>query len=170
MGKQTRIFWLFVLGLFALNPYAFGQVEDDAQINIPSESVNQAENSEGVNGNENSPVEIEETSTLRDPFWPVGYEPVPEEEAVEEDESEADEGEVDLGPVDFSGLTAEEQAIIKSQLNVGGILKQNETCMAIINNQLLKQGETLELTAGGRSYSFNVKALTPDRILLESLQ
>ena len=170
MGKQTRHFWLFVLGLFALNLYAFGQVEDGPQGSIQGESVIQAEIEEGVGNIENGTTGIVEGKVPRDPFWPVGYVPAPKEEAAEEVESVADQGEVDLGPVDYSGLTAEEQAVIKSQLNVGGILKQNEVCMAIINNQLLKQGETLELTSGSRHYSFSVKSLTPDRILLESLQ
>jgi hypothetical protein len=71
--------------------------------------------------------------------------------------------------VDFSGLSPEERELIKSQMRVGGILSQPSGCIAIINDQLLKEGDTLQIEAGGRNFEFVLKTLTTERVLLESL-
>ena len=55
------------------------------------------------------------------------------------------------GHVDYSRLSPEEQAVIKSQMVVGGILQQGDICLAIINKQLVKQGETLTFSGAEKT-------------------
>lgn len=160
MGKRTRNFLIILLGLFMGTSYGFGQVENLLEAPSPPESVAPA-----------APVDGEGVGDLegaapRDPFWPVGWQP--QEEVVEAEIEEEVEEVDDTGPIDFSGLTPEEQEVIRSTMSVGGILKQNDICIAIINNRVMRQGQTLTMEADNKHYEFLVKTLTPTRIILES--
>ena len=162
---ELRFFLRIILGVLALNLYAKGQVENVKPL-VPSPST---VNEEG-DAPARDPKDLQENGTTRDPFWPVGYSPAVE--VAEAPSSAAAEEPVDEtgGHVDFSGLSKEEQAVIKSKMVVGGILTQGTTCLAIINQQLVKEGEELSLTEGEKTYQFGVKKLTPEKILLESMQ
>jgi hypothetical protein len=112
------------------------------------------------------------TAIARDPFWPVGFRPKPSEPRVVAGEASGPPG---AGPtddeqkaLDLGRLTEEEQAVIKSHMRVGGILQQGNSCMAILNNQLVKKGDALSIETETRAYTFVVSALTPNRIVLES--
>lgn len=161
---QTRFFLRIILGVLALNLYAKGQVENVMESAPPPFTIDA-----GGDAQAEDDKNFQKSATARDPFWPVGYVPAePELEAGPEAAKEA----VDEtgGHVDFSGLTKEEQAIIKSKMVVGGILKQGAICLAIINQQLVKEGDELSLQAADMTYRFGVKKLTPESILLESKQ
>ena len=162
MARLDQIFIGIVLGLFAQVPYGVSQIENamnggDVGISAFDQEETQGEADDFVQA----------ASQGRDPFWPVGY--VPEPEVLVEDPSEAEIDETG-GHVDFSGLTKAEQQVIKSKMVVGGILQQGDVCLAIINNQLLKQGDGLSLKSDSKVYEFTVIRLTTEKILLESMQ
>ena len=163
MRSQVGIFYGIMLGLLAANLYAFGQVENAVGIGLTTDNAVQTQ---AVSG---EPAEPPGETTTRDPFWPIEYVPV----VVEDERADlpAQEGEGDpQGHVDYSRLSPEEQAVIKSQMAVGGILQQGDICLAIINKQLVKQGETLTFSGAEKTYDFVVRDLTPDKIVLESMQ
>ena len=160
MDNGVQIFFGIVLGVAGINPYAAAQIET-AMVEGDREP-NAIEYREAQGGTDG----IQQAVDDRDPFWPVGYVPKP---AAAEAEVEDDFDELG-GHVDFSGLSKEERAVIKSKMVVGGILQQGNICLAIINNQLLKQGDGLSLKSGSKTYEFTVRRLTTEKILLESLQ
>ena len=164
MARLGQIFIGIVLGLFTQLPYGSAQIENATNGGIVATSPFDQGETQG----EAEDV-VQATSNDRDPFWPVGYAPDPE--VLAEDRSDA-EDEIDEtgGHVDFSGLSKAEQQIIKSRMVVGGILQQGNVCLAIINNQLLKQGDGLSLQSDSKVYEFIVRKLTPEKILLESMQ
>jgi hypothetical protein len=155
-----RSFSIILLGLFGCTLYCIGQVENLAAVGGPLPvEPDGASLAPPPDGNQL----LLEAEPLRDPFWPVGFQPEEEvelEEVVEED--------APLGQVDWSRLSAEERAVIKSKMSVGGILQQNDSCIAIINNKVMQEGSQLELSANGRTYQFVVQTLTHSKIVLES--
>lgn len=98
----------------------------------------------------------------RDPFWPIRWRP----EKISQTEEE-EEVSVETGSVDYSGLTLKEQAVIKSRMRVGGILVQKGTCVAIINDRVVREGNMLTMDANDQSYEFIVKLVTPSKIILK---
>lgn len=165
MVEKWKKILLILLGLWVLGQYAVAQVErssteeDDGE---PAFSAGREVSGGGLF--EGSGTKESEEILLRDPFWPVGFVPPTVKEAASPGAQESEGS----GPVDFHGLTPEEQALIKSRMSVGGILKQNSGCIAIINNQLLKEGDPLRIRAGNRDYEFLITALTTERVLLEA--
>lgn len=99
--------------------------------------------------------------SLRDPFWPVGYAPA----GTAGPRAEKKEGLLDL-----SRLSPEEQAIIKSHLRVGGILEQRGRRVAIINSDVVKEGDVMKLNVSGATYRFLIRSLQPQNIVLEPIQ
>jgi len=99
----------------------------------------------------------------RDPFWPVGYVP----EGHQEEAEQPKEGQELL---DLSRLSAEEQAIIKSHLRVGGILEQGRNRVAIINSDIVSQGDVMKLRVRGGVYRFLIRSLDPENIVLEPIR
>jgi hypothetical protein len=97
---------------------------------------------------------------VRDPFWPVGYRPA----------SEAPQEEPETSVLDLSRLSPEEQAIIKSHLKVGGILQQGNERIAIINTDVVKEGDTVALRVSGQTYRFLIRSLEPRNIVLEPIK
>ena len=162
MARLGQIFIGIVLGLFLQLPYGTAQVENATN---GGPSGISAFDQGGIQGEADKLVG--ETSPGRDPFWPVGY--IPESVVLASDISDAEIDETG-GHVDFSGLSQAERQIIQSKMVVGGILQQGSVCLAIINNQLLKQGDGLSLQSDSKVYEFMVKRLTPEKILLESMQ
>ena len=164
MNGQTWFFLWIVLGALAPAPYASAQTGSLALEETPVVVPHRGEDASIFDHRRQSREQV------RDPFWPVGYRPLIDVPLL------APAGPVPVteeehgGPVDFSGLTREEQAIVKAQMVVGGILQQHGgVCIAIINQQLVKEGEGLALTSANKTYHFRVKKLTPERIVLESV-
>lgn len=161
MDSLTLRLSVIVLGLGTLNLYSYGQVEHPVNPYPPEEKAT----------SDSLPDSVQNVDKIRDPFWPVGYEPpVPSEAPSAESAAPSETETVDTQPVDFAGLSPEDQLAIKKRMTVGGILQQNQTMIAIINNQLIREGETLELEDGVRTYKFRVKKLTMDRIRLETVE
>lgn len=109
-------------------------------------------------------VGIAEEETLRDPFWPVGYSPkAEEEEAMVEEEPEP-------SPFNFDNLTPEEQALIRKNLTVSGVLKQGSSYFAFVNNEVVRAGDILPLRVGTLDYRFKVLSITQNNINLEPIR
>lgn len=170
MVKTAAKTCMIMLVVFGLTPY--GSCQETA----PAEGIGTpgAASIVGNRGEMSGSTGEKKAETERDPFWPVGYTPSVAgsqasavDGAVEtsgaEPDSNAQEG------LDTSGLSEEEQAVIKSHVRVGGILVQRGECIAIINGQLVLQGDDLSVLTGKKLYRFMIRSLTPDRIVLESV-
>lgn len=158
---------LFLLGVCVATHYSFGQVENVQSTGSALETTSDVVAEEVATQGETQVVgALVPVARIRDPFWPVGY--VPKKKAPQ-DSASAALSKADSA-LDLEGLSPEERELIRERMKVGGILQQRTGILAMINNQLVKQGEKVTLESGRRAYDFRVKKLTPERIVLESLQ
>lgn len=168
MVKLIEKTCMIVLVVLGSTPYVYCQeaaVGSDEDAGVVSPAA-------GTRGSGSGEAGEEQAETLRDPFWPVGYEPSKSEDflGVTDPERVDDEtGPASHDELDMTGLSDEEQAIIKSRVKVGGILVQKNECIAIINSQLVRQGDDLSVLTEMKHYKFMIRKLTPDRIVLDSV-
>lgn len=168
MDKKTKYFLMIFLGICGFTQYYTVEVEGSTiermSVAVEEEILSRDAIDDAAAGSAEA-----DSNPPRDPFWPVGYWPEPSQTVVVGDENAVEPEVIDGAPVDFVALSLEEQQLIKSKMRIGGILSQPSGCIAIINEQLLKERDTLQLEANGRKYEFLLKTLTPKRVLLESL-
>ncbi len=168
MDKKTKYFLMIFLGICGFTQYSTAEVEGSTiermSVAVEEEILSRDAIDDAAAGSAEA-----DSNPPRDPFWPVGYWPEPSQPVVVGDENAVEPEVIDGAPVDFVALSLEEQQLIKSKMRIGGILSQPSGCIAIINEQLLKERDTLQLEANGRKYEFLLKTLTPKRVLLESL-
>jgi hypothetical protein len=100
-----------------------------------------------------------ENAAGRDPFWPVNYQPDPK--SAGSGASDADE------VLQIRSLSLEEQSYIRGRLRVGGIMQQGRQRVAIINRQVVREGDILTLQRDHRTYRFIVRSLEEKNIILE---
>jgi len=108
------------------------------------------------------PVCAEGAERLRDPFWPVGH--------VASARARAGGGESDDASrslLDISRLSPEEQEIIRAHMNVGGIMERGRERVAIINSEVVREGDTMAIDVRGQTYRFLIRSLQPHNIALE---
>ena len=166
MDKTTPKTLIILLVVSAWAPYVYCQGSVVDQGREPGTLTASA----GARGSESGKAGEKTTGMLRDPFWPVSFSQVSYRDGSQPAISEiAVEDAGGHDELDMSGLAEEEQAIIKSRVRVGGILVQKDECIAIINSQLVKQGDDLSVLTSKRMYQFKIRNLTPDRIVLESV-
>ncbi len=103
-------------------------------------------------------------STLRDPFWPVGFTPqvttasvIPGEPAEE----------VAKAGLQFQNLTEEQQAFFRSKLRVSGFMRSGSGYLARINDQLVGSGDSVTVDYEGQSFAFQVRTISKDSVQLE---
>jgi hypothetical protein len=99
----------------------------------------------------------------RDPFWPVGYE-------ASSPSSSSGAAKEEQPLLDLSRLSPEEQAVIKSNMKVGGILEQGASRVAYINNDVVREGDKVSINVHGQSYKFLIRSLQPQNIVLEPVR
>lgn len=157
---------IILLGVCMAAHYSFAEVKPAADATVAVETQGDVVAEKVATQGEIQIVGVPEARS-RDPFWPVGFVPKKKTAAVESASSGLGEADAAL---DLEGLSPEERALIRERMKVGGILQQGTGILAMINNQLVRQGEKVTLESDRRSYDFRVKKLTPERIVLESLQ
>ena len=87
---------------------------------------------------------------LRNPFWPIGYEPSPEEEEI----------------IPHQPRTVRPKKLVPQwndamkQLNIRGIMKLGSEYVATINGQIVKKGDIVALIYEGNRYRWRVKSIT----------
>lgn len=115
----------------------------------------------------------------RDPFWPVGYHrpvavvapvvppppvvipPVAIKPPVEEPKPD---------PLVIMQMAAALQAKIKTQLKVGAFMKSGGRELALVNGQIVAEGDKLSVSVDGQSYRFKVKAISASSVNLEPVE
>ena len=108
--------------------------------------------------------------TDRDPFWPVGYQrPEPAAEAVVEPAAAegAPAAEKPKATLQIDNLNPEQQAAIRRQLKVSGIMRFGPDYVARINNQLVDAGDELPVELEGQRLVFVVRSITKESVQLE---
>lgn len=108
--------------------------------------------------------------TDRDPFWPVGYQrPEPAAEGVVEPVvgEPAPAAEKPKATLQIDNLNPEQQAAIRRQLKVSGIMRFGPDYVARINNQLVDAGDELPVELEGQRLVFFVRSITKESVQLE---
>lgn len=173
MADRNVFFAIFFLGLLAHLPYSLAVEQSVAgQGAASAEPLSSAEEGEPTgridiaNAGESGAV-----FTGRDPFWPVGYVPASSSaQSAKSGNGVAGQSQEEQSALDLGGLSAEEQRVIRERMRLGGVIQQAGEIWAILNNQLVREGEAVTIDTGRMKYLFLVKRLTPDRIVLESMQ
>lgn len=110
------------------------------------------------------------SETDRDPFWPVGYQrPEPAAEGVAEPAPGEPEpaAEKPKATLQIDNLNPEQQAAIRRQLKVSGIMRFGPDYVARINNQLVDAGDELPVELEGQRLVFFVRSITKEAVQLE---
>lgn len=108
--------------------------------------------------------------TERDPFWPVGYQrPEPAVEGAVEPVPDSAEPatEKPKATLQIDNLNADQQAAIRRQLKVSGIMRFGPDYVARINNQLVDAGDELPVELEGQRLVFVVRSITKESVQLE---
>lgn len=85
---------------------------------------------------------------LRDPFWTVGYFPT--------------EWGIELQPQKQKEVSDSEWQIPTSQLEVSGVSRMGSRVLAIVNNELKKVGDVVEITYLGKVFQWKVGEIQAD--------
>jgi hypothetical protein len=113
-------------------------------------------------------IDMSEPEEPRDPFWPVSYSPVVEQPVVATNAVATNT----VGPAvssRFKDLPKEKQDAIRGKIQIGGVLKQGAQYVALINKQMVGQGDKIAVQADGNTYFFVVRKLTEQDVSLEPL-
>lgn len=90
-------------------------------------------------------------AVLRDPFWPVGYEP---ETVYRSEESDTPvRRKATPGGIDW------EEAM--KQVRINGVSSRAEEYIAVINNEVKSVGEQVSIEYAGVKYTWKVESITP---------
>lgn len=73
------------------------------------------------------------------------------------------------GPVLIEGVTFSVEGRIRDQLMLQGFLQRGRDYIAIINDQLVEDDDTLSVKLGSRTYDLRVKTIEEGRIVLALL-
>lgn len=67
-------------------------------------------------------------------------------------------------------MAAALQAKIKTQLKVGAFMKSGGRELALVNGQIVAEGDKLSVSVDGQSYRFKVKAISASSVNLEPVE
>ncbi|MFH0878762.1 MAG: hypothetical protein V2A34_03530 [Lentisphaerota bacterium] len=101
-------------------------------------------------------------SPAKDPFWPADYSPQSTQVVSHAVKTAATTNKIAVT------LNAEQQkdAIMK-RISVKGIMTHGTNLFAIVNDQMVRQGEIMDVKVDGTVYRYMIKSLTKDNIVLE---
>ena len=108
-------------------------------------------------------VEAAPPVELRDPFWPVGYKPPPPKSKTVR---KVDESPKPAAPVEIPPKWDEARKLV----NVKGIMKRAGGFMAVINNQVCSENDTISTTLDGRKYVWRIGSITEKGVTFERLE
>lgn len=102
---------------------------------------------------------------LRDPFWPLGYDPVSENSGLEGDDKSEDEIERDKGKLERSWSRAQDMIVISGLSRMG-----SEGYFAIINNQMVTDGDTISIKSNDGIFVWKVSRISAEGVELKRMQ
>lgn len=115
------------------------------------------------------PALAEDTAPLRDPFWPIGYQPagdpVPETPATEADPDP--EAPRTLTDDELRALARDEAERIRESLVRRGTMTAGDRIYAHIQGRWVTVGDSFTVDVGGRQYRLLITRLTSNNIELE---
>ena len=115
----------------------------------------------------------------RDPFWPVGYRPHAVVAVVSNVVAKPVETKpIEIKPVEepkpdplvIMQMAAALQAKIKTQLRVGAFMKSGDHELALVNGQIVAEGDKLSVSVDGQTYRFKIKAISASSVNLEPVE
>jgi len=112
--------------------------------------------------------------SLRDPFWPIGYKPLKKEvlrppPAASTPPSEATHVAVKVvEPRRAQEVSVDElrQRALAS-LKISATMRRGARSLAVINGQVVQAGDTLIVTMGGRTFTFEIRSIDSKRVRIE---
>ena len=115
-----------------------------------------------------APVAAAAQGAERDPFWPVGY--APQQASAAEPQAAPTETAPDAKPkttLQIDNLSPEQQAVIRNQLRISGIMRFGPDYVARVNGQLASAGDELTAEVEGQRVVFVIRSITKDAVQLE---
>ena len=70
----------------------------------------------------------------------------------------------------FIGATPTDEVRLRDVLVLSGFVERQERHVAIINDNVVEQGEEMQIVAGEHSYKLRVETITLDRVVLRVLE
>ena len=119
-------------------------------LSLPQFAISGEETKNGKSLITTNSTEKEEAPVIRDPFWPVGYEPPKGEEPEE----------ITLPPVE----TKPDWAAAEKALKINGVSsRSNQEAFAIINGKVRAVGDNIAIRIGNRIYAWEIEAIAPPK-------
>ncbi len=107
------------------------------------------------------PISQIDSASLRDPFWPVGFQPArPKEEKVETPVEMPEEPVIEETPL-------WEDAI--KTLIIRGIMQKGAGYVAMINDQVISENDAISSEYKNRRYTWRVTRITQTKVKFEKL-
>lgn len=106
------------------------------------------------------------SGVLRDPFWPIGYQPAAEVSSHTAVPNPADGDEPRAG-LQMNNLTPEQQAALSRKLKVSGILKSRNGYSAFLNGKLVETGDELTVDFNGQTLVLVVRSIAENSVQIE---
>lgn len=98
-------------------------------------------------------------AAFRDPFAPIGYQPTGARPATN--------AEAPSGTLQIANMSPEQQARLRSKLQVSGIMRAGQDFVALVNDSLIGAGDVLEVDFEGQRLRLVVQAIDKETIKLE---
>jgi hypothetical protein len=104
----------------------------------------------------------------RDPFVPVNYRPPEPVRFVEP-------AVTNLPPpqktgVEIANMRKEQMEILRRHINVKGVFSSGGAYMAVVNDSVLRVGDTVAIAAGGQTFKLRVSAIEKSTVNLEWME
>lgn len=155
ISKLVTVLWVLCLGA----SLAFAQ--DDASPALPAQAT--AVDSPANPTAPTSSVEaVTAPAELRDPFWPVGYKPPPPKSKA------AIKVEATAKPIIVEAAPKWDEAL--KLVNVKGIMKRSGGYMAVINNQVCSEKDTISTVYDGRKYTWRIGSIGEKGVSFDKLE
>lgn len=145
ISKLVPALWVLCLGA------SLAVAQDDASPALPAPST-------AVE----APADPAAPAELRDPLWPVGYKPPPPKSKMEI------KAEAVAKPVIVEAAPKWDEAL--KLVNVKGIMKRSGGYMAVINNQICSEKDTISAVYDGRKYTWRIGTIGERGVSFDKLE
>ena len=160
MRISRLVHLLLALGLGATP--AFAQEAASPSQPSPTITVDLSTNPASPTSTGEPAAAVPAPAELRDPFWPVGYKPPPPKSKTAKRVEEV------AKPVIVEAAPKWDEAL--KLVNVKGIMKRSGGYMAVINNQICSEKDTISTVYDGRKYTWRIGSIGERGVSFDKLE